>query len=386
MKALDSFEDIRPYNDDEVPVVIDRLLKEPKFQKVLSSFFPKTPQPLIELLFKDIKTKNEFQQRVVYDSFRKLADKTTSTLECSGLDHLSKGRSYTFISNHRDIILDAAWLNILLFEHDFPTTEIAIGDNLFVYEWIKILTRLNKSFIVKRSVTGRQMLEALINQSNYIHYAITQKKESVWIAQREGRAKDSNDHTQESLIKMLAIGGEGSSPIDHLKELNITPLTISYEYDPCDYLKAQEFQLKRDNESYKKTQEDDFLNMKTGLTEYKGRVHFRAGYNILPFLEELNPEMNKADLFIVVAKHIDQQIHRNYHIYPCNYIAHDMLQGDSQFASFYSTHEEIDFQKYLNGQIDKIHIPNKDIPYLKTKILEMYSNPLKNKLIADKGQ
>lgn len=384
METYHNFEDIRPYNDDEVAGMIQILLKDPIFQNVLSAVFPKTPQALIELSFKEIKTKDDFQKRITYNIFRKLAEQTTGTLECSGLDHLSQKRNYTFISNHRDIVLDAAWLNILLYEHGHSTSEIAIGDNLFVQKWIEITTRLNKSFVVKRGLAGRQMLEASITLSNYIHYAITQKNASVWIAQREGRAKDSDDRTQESLIKMLAIGGNGESVIDHLKELNIIPLTISYEYDPCDYLKAKEFQLKRDNEHYKKTKEEDFRNMKTGLKNYKGRVHFRASYNILPFLEELEQkELARNEIFTEVAQYIDRQIHHNYHIYPCNYIAYDMLYGGKQFVSFYSIDEEIEFQKYLNGQIDKIDIPHKDVPFLRNKILEMYSNPLKNKMAAD---
>ena len=156
------------------------------------------------------------------------------------------------MSNHRDIVLDASLLNLLLIRNGIKTSEIAIGNNLLIYDWISDLVRLNKSFIVKRDVGVRQMLDAARQLSGYIHFAITKKNESVWIAQREGRSKDSDDRTPESLIKMLGISGEGDL-INNLKEINIVPVSISYEYDPCDYLKAQEFQLKRDIPDYKST-------------------------------------------------------------------------------------------------------------------------------------
>lgn len=379
---LNKFEDIRPYNDEEVPGIIQKLLNEPIFRSVLSSVFPDLPAMVLEDFLKGILSKDEFQTKVSYEVLRGIAKRTTVNLDCSGLDHLSKEISYTFISNHRDIVLDAAWLNVLLFANNFPTTEVAIGDNLFVLDWIREITRLNKSFIVKRGLTGRQMLESSAILSSYMHYAITKKNTSIWVAQREGRSKDSDDHTQESLLKMLIMGGNGTV-IESLKELNIVPLALSYEYDPCDYLKAKEFQMKRDNEDFKKSQKEDYLSMKTGIMGFKGRVHFRAAHSINSFLDSLEEEMPKSEKITAIAEYIDKQIHHNYHIYPCNYIAYDLLYGMKRFETFYSEKEETNFKNYISGQLDKIEIENKDIAFLRKKILEMYSNPLKNKLLAD---
>lgn len=247
-----------------------------------------------------------------------------------------KNRNYTFVSNHRDIVLDPGFLSVGLLDNHFPTTvEIAIGDNLLIFPWIKKLVRINKAFIVQRALSMRQMLESSARMSRYIHFAITQKKENVWIAQREGRAKDSNDRTQDSVLKMLAMAGEGDV-IDRLKELNIVPTALSYEYDPCDYLKAQEMQQKRDIEGFKKSQEDDLNNMQTGIFGYKGRVHFQTAPCINEELEALRG-LPKTEVFSRISELIDVHIHRNYRIYPGNYVACDLLEGGQTFASHYTT-------------------------------------------------
>ena len=272
------------------------------------------------------------------------------------LDHTAlpadKSAAYTYISNHRDIILDSGFLSILLVDQGMDTVEIAIGDNLLVYPWIKKFVRVNKSFIVLRALTMRQMLEASARMSRYMHYTISEKKQSIWIAQREGRAKDSNDRTQDSVLKMLAIGGEGDV-IDRLMEMNIAPLAISYEYDPCDFLKAQEFQLKRDIEGYKKTTADDLLNMQTGL-------------------------------FARMSALIDKRIHASYRMYPNNYVAHDLLEGKEDFSDHYTAEDKQRFTAYIEQQLERISIPNKDVDFLRGKMLLMYANPLKNYLAAIK--
>ena len=207
--------------------------------------------------------------------------------------------------------------------------------------------------------------------SRYIHYAVTQKHENIWIAQREGRAKDSSDHTQDAVLKMLAMGGE-------LQELNIAPLTISYEFDPCDYLKAQEFQQKRDNPAYKKSRQDDLDNMKTGIFGYKGRVHYRCGTPINQWLDELK-DLPRNEFFSQLSLRIDKEIHQGYRLYPCNYIALDELNDSTEHAgSKYSAKDKEIFERYLTGQLAKIQIPNKDEAFLRECILTMYANPVRN--------
>lgn len=278
------FDEIRPYHDEELPRIFEELIADPAFQKAACTVIPNVPFEILAQKIRACKTKLDFQKTFCYDILWKLSERHTNGLT---LDHTAlpdKKKAYVYITNHRDIILDSGFLSILLVDQGMDTVEIAIGDNLLIYPWIKKFVRVNKSFIVQRALTMRQMLESSARMSRYIHYTILEKNQSVWIAQREGRAKDSNDRTQDSVLKMLAMGGEGDL-IDRLMEINIAPMAISYEYDPCDFLKAQEFQLKRDIEGYKKTTQDDLRNMETGLFGYKGKVHFQAAPCIMMFLK-----------------------------------------------------------------------------------------------------
>ncbi|NDV57243.1 acyltransferase [Bacteroides sp. 519] len=371
------FDEIRPYHDEELPVIFEELLADPDFRKVISMAFPEAPAALIEQKIRSCKTKKEFQVAFSYALIKKLAETTTTGFDIDHSSLKNKALAYTYISNHRDIILDSGFLSVLLIDEGLDTVEIAIGDNLLIYPWIKKLVRVNKSFIVQRALSMRQILESSARMSRYMHYAIQTKKQSIWIAQREGRAKDSNDRTQESVLKMLAMGGEGDI-INRLVELNIAPLAISYEYDPCDYLKAEEFQLKRDIDGYKKSPKDDLRNMQTGLMGYKGKVHFQTTGLLNEELEALDRSLPKSQLFEAIAKLIDTHIHRNYRFYPGNYVAFDLLEGTQQFASQYTPDDKKKFENYIQGQLDKITIPNKDIPFLREKLLLMYANPLKN--------
>ena len=261
--------------------------------------------------------------------------------------------------------------------------EIGIGDNLLIYPWIKRLVRMNKAFTVRRGLTAHEMMRSSQLMSRYIHYAVTQKKENIWIAQREGRAKDSDDRTQDSVLKMLAMGATtpDGSPSGSLRELNIVPLTISYEYDPCDYLKAQEFLQKRDNPAFKKSRQDDLDNMKTGIFGYKGRVQYHCAAPINTWLDELK-DLPRNEFFPAVSQRIDRELHRNYRLYPCNYIALDELEGTQTYADHYTLQDKERFENYLQGQLAKIKIPNKDEAFLRERMLTMYANPLRNYLTA----
>jgi len=373
------FEDIRPYNDDEVPAIIEALLKEERFIRAVKYVLPDICIEELAKQLQQFNSKDEFQSKISSPMVWKLVNHSSKGLVGDGFDKLEAMDSCTFISNHRDIILDSAILSILLLDKGLRGCEIAIGDNLLVFPWIENLVRLNKSFIVKRGVSVRQMMSSSQKLSAYIHHAITVKKEMVWIAQREGRAKDANDQTQESLIKMLSMGGD-SDFLSNVIALNIVPLSLSYEYDPCDYLKAKEFQLKRDNPDFKKCQADDLMNMQTGIFGQKGRIHFQLGDPINPILENIPQGRSKSELLQEVVTAIDDEIHANYKIYPGNYVALDLLEGRKAFGAKYSAEDQKIFEDYIAGQIDKIELPNKDVDFLRGKLLEMYANPLKNQL------
>lgn len=379
------FDEIRPYHDEELPQVLEELIADPMFRQVVGAVMPGVPFEAWSQKMRACKTKQDFQKAFCYGILKKLETEATDgvSLDYTALS-AGKGAAYTYISNHRDIILDSGFLSVLLVEQGMDTVEIAIGDNLLIYPWIKKLVRVNKSFIVQRALTMRQMLAASACMSRYMHYTIGEKKQSIWIAQREGRAKDSNDRTQDSVLKMLAMGGEGDA-VDRLMEMNIAPLAISYEFDPCDFLKAQEFQLKRDVADYKKTSADDLLNMRTGLFGYKGRVHFQMAACINDELAKLDRSLPKPEFFTRVSALIDQRIHANYRMYPNNYIAHDLLEGNKNFASCYTAEEKQRFVSYLEKQLERVTIPNKDVDFLRRMMLLMYANPLKNQLVALKG-
>lgn len=373
-----NFEDIRPLNQDEVQAAIEELLASEEFRHALRYVKPDLDWDQLSAAMRACKTKEQFKSTLAYDAVMTVAKKTTFSLTISGRSRLPEGKpACTFISNHRDIVLDASFLNVMLYDVGYGMTQVAIGDNLLIRPWIKTFVRLNNSFIVKRGVSVRQMLEVSDTLSAYINHTIKDTKESIWIAQREGRAKDSNDQTQPSVLKMLCMAG-GKDIIGNLKSLNLVPVAISYEFDPCDYLKAQEFQLKRDNPEYHKTQRDDLLNMETGILNNKGRVHFTISQLINEQLDQLDPNMNRNELFAAVASIIDKEIYRHYRFYPNNYVAYDLLSGTRRFSDHYGLKDKKAFEEYLQKQLDKIVIPNKDENFLRKKILEMYANPLKN--------
>jgi len=375
-----NFDEIRPVNNEEVKGAIEELITNDDFERAFRYLKPDLDWEAFSKVMRACKTKEEFKALLSYDAVMTVARKTTFSLTVSGKTRLPEDNSpCTFISNHRDIVLDAAFLNVMLYDVGYGMTQIAIGDNLLIRPWIKTLVRLNNSFIVKRGVSVRQMLEVSGTLSAYMHHTIKETKESVWIAQREGRAKDSDDKTQASILKMLNMGGK-EDILTNLMSLNIVPVSISYEYDPCDFLKAQEFQQKRDDPDFVKSQRSDLLSMETGILNDKGRVHFTMGAPINGKLKELNPEMDKSELYAAVATIIDKEIYAHYRFYPCNYIAFDLLNETCRFDINYSPKDKSVFEAYLQNQLDKIVMPDKDEPYLRMKILEMYANPLKNHL------
>ena len=405
MKIPEEFDEIRPYEAEEMQQAFDDLLNDRQFSLVLKGFAPWLPKGirngLLKLAFKGVKTPLDFQQRFMKPIVKFIIRRHTDG--CTFDDSLlpaDKSLRYTFVSNHRDIVLDSAFLDVLLIKNGYPTTvEIGIGDNLLIYPWIKRLVCMNKAFTVRRGLTPKEMLRSSQLMSRYIHYAVNQKHENVWISQREGRAKDSDDRTQESVLKMLAMGASlpaapaspaavapaspvvGGLPADSLLDLNIVPLTISYEYDPCDYLKAQELQQKRDDSTFKKSRQDDLDNMRIGIFGYKGRVHYHSGKPINSWIHELSG-LPRNEFFATLARRMDQEIHRGYRLFPCNYIALDELEGGTAHTDHYTEADKSRFDQYLKGQIAKVNLPNKDEGFLRATMLAMYANPLKNHLAA----
>lgn len=379
MKIPEQFDPIRPFEPDELPDVFDRLLQNEQFSSVLAYLYPDVPKEALAAKMHACKDNLDFQKTFCYGFLVQLLARLSKgcDIDIASLDTDSR---YTFISNHRDIVLDSALLDKLLIDAGFNTTcEIAIGDNLLKLPWVKDLVRVNKSFIVERALSMREMLMASKRLSEYMHFVIAEKNDNIWIAQREGRAKDSNDRTQEAILKMMVMGGEGSI-IDRLKQLHLVPLAISYEYDPCDYLKAAELQARRNNPSWQKGPMDDVTSMQAGIMGYKGHIHYQCADCIDSYLDTIPADTPKTELFRLIADHIDRQIFAGYRLYPNNYVALDLLQGDSAHADHYTAEDKAQFEAYLKGQLDKIEMEGKDDAYLREQMLKMYANPAINQM------
>lgn len=384
MTDSQDFSDIAPYDDSIFHDKVTELVKAPGFLHAVSYCMPpEAVNHLIDDMLK-ITNKHDFQVQIMVPFLEMIAKTTTAGITMGGLKNYNPKYNFTFITNHRDIVLDASFLSMAFAQHGLPTTEVAIGNNLLAMDWIETLVRLNKSFVVKRDTGVREALLAAKHLSAYIHYAILEKHESVWIAQRQGRAKDSSDGTQDSLVKMLALGGEGPF-MESIKELNIMPISISYEYDPNDYLKAKEFLNKRRDPEFKKSQRDDLFSMETGLLQFKGKVHFQLTPRINARIDEIGTFRDNNTSARYVSRIIDNAIHRSYEIFPINYISFDLLENTRRFAAKYTAAECVAFKEYLQKQIDRMDVPDmtcEEREWVYKLMLNMYANPLRNKLKA----
>jgi hypothetical protein len=376
MKYPAEFNDIRCFDDSEVAVYLPKLLAEPTVQQVLGMLLGSELMQKMQQAAPSLQTVYDFQSTYIIGLLKVLMAKTTAGVQLLGAEKLDKSAAYLFMTNHRDIVLDSAFLNAMLFFNGFQTTQIGIGNNLLIKPWIEWAVRLNKSFVVRRDGGVREQLLISKHMSAYMRYVLTQVNESIWIAQREGRAKDSNDITAPAIIKMLNMSGEGTF-VEKLRALNIAPIAINYEYDPCDYLKAKEYQQKRDDANYKKQPADDLLNMQTGIMSYKGRISYVvAGPLEVPDAWDDVPRAMQAD---VAAAAVDQLIHAHYHLFPNNYVAADMVTQSNQFEAHYTPEEKEQFIAYIEKQIQKIDLPNRDDAFVRAKMYEMYANPTLNK-------
>lgn len=377
-----NFSDISPYDDSQFHEKMEKLIKEPGFLHAIRYTMPEKDIPNLLSELEKTDNKYDFQHKIMYPFLEMLAKTTTAGISLGGVKYYNPSLNYIFLTNHRDIVLDASFLNLAFIRRGMPTSEVAIGNNLLVFDWINDLVRLNKSFIVKRNTGLREGLEAAKKLSAYIRYSILEKHESIWIAQREGRAKDSSDHTQESLLKMLAISGEGTFN-QKLEGLNIMPVSISYEFDPNDYLKAREFLLRRRDPQFKKSQRDDLFSMETGMLQFKGRVHFQMTPRINTKLDQIGDFRDTNTAARYVGALIDNAIHRSYEIFPINYVAFDLLHESKRFVAKYSEEQKKEVEEYFERQLNKVDVENvtdEERRYMWEMMLVMYSNPLKNKL------
>ncbi len=370
------FEDIRPLHDNEVKEGIARLLNVQEFRGMVDyAFQGKIPFEQIEQQLRQITTVKQFQSGLITKMLGFVIAKTSESFTFSGLENLEKGKAYLFLSTHRDIVLDSALMNLVLNDNDYDTARIAIGDNLVKEPWINDLVRLNKSFIVKRGKQGKDKVMASMQLSKYIAHSILNDNESVWIAQREGRTKDGIDKTQPGLIKMLSIAGR-KAPVEHLRQLNIVPVTISYEYNPCDALLLPELLAKSEEREYVKGPMEDLISMMKGIEGKKGRIHLSFGDPLNSIGNNL-VDVTEEKFVNQIVDLVDHEVYKKFQLFPTNFIADDLLNQQTKWANNYTTEEKETFEKVMTSRLAAVE---GDPEKLKNIYLKMYANPvIKNK-------
>lgn len=374
MTVDSEFDSIRPYDDSEVPAAAQRLAESKDFL-ALFTYLVKQDVSFIIKALQNIRTRKDFQEILFGPAIRTLMDTTTDGVTVEGLELVDKNTSYTFMSNHRDIILDSAILNVLLREYGAKYTRPAIGSNLLINPWVTDFVKLNSCFVIERNITVREMLDSSLLRSKYIRNTIHENKDSVWIAEKEGRTKNGDDRVQHALLKMLKMSGTPHFA-DNYKALRLMPLSISYEWEPCDALKTQELYTRTVGE-YVKTPEADMNSMITGLKEYKGRVHFHIDRLTETELSELDKLPSNGERIEALAGIIDNKIHENFKLWPNNYVAYDLLHSVNKFSHMYTPEEKANFIRVMTQKIDKLE---GNLSMLNNIFLEIYANPVKNSL------
>ena len=374
MNKNPKFDDIRPYYEEEIPAAMQRIAHSDAFPLLASFVFPDMPLAEVRKKVESFQTTHDFQHGVMYFVNEQIIQRSITEFSCSGLERLNPDKNYLFVSNHRDIMLDASLLQNHLVDGGFETTEITFGANLMVSPLVVDIGKSNKMFKVERPGGSiKDFYRSSLHLSEYIRYAITEKHESVWIAQRNGRTKDGIDATDQGIIKMFCMS-EPHDKIHALAELNIVPVAVSYEWESCDILKALEL-YESQYTRYTKKPGEDLNSILTGILEPKGRVHFElckpiSVPELSAFESQTNNEYHKS-----VAKLLDRRINAAYRLYPNNYIAHDLLYGNEQYKSMYTQAQYDAFRERL-ALLDRYDTC--DLERLKEIFIGIYAHPVDN--------
>ncbi len=377
-----NFEEIRFFHDYEVQPALHKYVNHPMIKALLQFTFPEKSFEEIEQVAASCHSIRDFQTKVIYFSVKKVLEKSSEGLTYSGFERLKSDESYLFISNHRDIILDTGLINYALLEQGLVMTASAIGDNLVKRPFLLLLSRLTRNYLVQRGLGPRDMLKSSQNLSEYTRHLLLEENRSIWLAQREGRTKDGNDVTQQGVLKMLAMAKGDLNIIEYFSKIKIVPVAISYEFDPTDALKMPEIMAKMMNEEYIKTANEDFNSILKGALGKKGRIHLEAGKVLEEdwFSKVVKEESSVNEQLKSIASGIDQQIHKNYKLWPPNYIACDLLNNNEEHKPYYTEKEKRQFERRLTRRIDL-----KNALEVNSYLL-MYANPVINKENIDESQ
>jgi hypothetical protein len=374
---MNELKEIAPYDPEEFLEAIDRLAQSPLLPKLTQTYFRNVSTDSFSSLLRSIKDVYSFQKEVISTTINSALEQSSHGLTISGLESLSRDKCYLFISNHRDIICDPALLTNSLFLAGFPTPKICLGDNLLTNPIVIDLVKMNKGVTVKRNLSTRELFKWSQVLSLFIRRQIEENIDSVWIAQREGRAKDGNDLTHPGVVKMLTLTSDLSFA-QQIKAFGIVPVAVSYEFDPCDYLKAKELYLTDKNGSYQKAPHEDTLSILTGIRGHKGRIHIAVGKQIPHSLIDQTATLPKRDQVRVIVEAIDQQIHQNYRNWPSNYIAYDLLNHSNDKKNHYTEEEKLFFLSRMKTQLDLLEMSPEERENLEHFFLLGYANPVKN--------
>lgn len=368
------FDDIRPYTDEEIPSAMSRIAESQMLPLLASYVCPEKPLDEVRQMLLGFKTIKDFQYGIMYHVNEQIIKNSITSFSYGGTENLEKGKPYLFVSNHRDIMLDASLLQNLLVDLGLETSQITFGANLMMNPLVVDIGKSNKMFRVERPGGSiKDFYKSSMHLSEYIRHAISEEQQSVWIAQRNGRTKDGNDQTDQGIIKMFCMSKQ-EDKIGALSELNILPIAVSYEWESCDILKAIEL-YESQKVKYIKKPGEDLNSILTGILQPKGRVHFE--FCPIVTAEELNQynDCTNNDYHKQVAHLLDERIHKAYHLWPNNYIAHDMLYGQRRFASKYTKEERAEFESHL-AKLDNY---DSDLEVLRDLLLGIYANPVNNK-------
>ena len=367
----DKYKDIRPYDDHESVIALARIADHPVLSKISAFLFPGKDPAELRNLVSSVRTVFEFQSRVMLMAIKKILDDTSSQLSFTGLDLLDKSKRYLFISNHRDIMLDSAIMQAILFETGMSTSEMAVGDNLITDPLLQDIARVNKMIKVVRNTNPREMYASSILLSEYIRKTVKNQESSVWIAQRNGRTKDGIDVTEQGLLKMLDMSGGGDFAND-FRELSIVPVSVSYEYEPCDILKARELYISK-RQKYVKSEGEDLNSILTGIMQFKGGIHYNFCDVISTEEIESCANMGKNERFKALGEVMDLKINSTFHLWPNNFIAYDLLHNTDQFSNRYTISEREKFEKYVSYKTSDFE---GNIDEIKKIFLSIYANPV----------
>ncbi|HLO59560.1 MAG TPA: hypothetical protein VK179_12515 [Bacteroidales bacterium] len=374
MNEEKEFEDIRPYYDPEINQALNRIVTVPEFGKILDFLFPDKNKDEIIATLKGIQTALDFQKQFMHPLVCSIVNKTSGGLTTSGFENLVPGTPYLFVGNHRDIVLDSAILQVILLDFGHETSEITFGSNLMTNQFIIDLGKVNRMFKVNRGGNRMEFFRNSIILSEYIRFTITSKKVSAWIAQRNGRTKDGADKTETGLLKMFNITGSCNF-YDDFRELNIVPLSISYEYEPCAAFKVKEMSSVTSGIPYQKQPNEDLMSIIAGITQPKGRIHLAACRPVNTFIDEIEESAGMNEKINQLASLIDTEIYRNYKLWPSNLVAFDMLNGTNSLSDRYSPEDKKQFENYIHKELS-VFTGNKSLQ--KELLLKIYANPVIN--------